>query len=55
MRFGKPGATIDAPSLTHAAALPVVHGCVTINCHDTFARVEVHAGVGCVFDCAGSK
>jgi hypothetical protein len=43
-----PGATIEAPSLTHAAALLVVHGRVTITKHDTYVKVQVHAGEGVI-------
>jgi hypothetical protein len=44
-----PGATIESPSLTHAAALLVVHGRVTITHHETLTKIQVHAGMGCVF------
>jgi hypothetical protein len=39
-----PGATIDAPSLTHAAALLVVHGLVIIDHLDMLLKIQVHAG-----------
>jgi hypothetical protein len=45
-----PGATIEAPSLTHAAALLVVHGRVSIKNEDPFIKIQVHAGMGCVFE-----
>jgi hypothetical protein len=40
---------IEAPSITHAAALLVVHGRITIEPHDTHARINIHAGMGAVF------
>jgi hypothetical protein len=39
-----PGATIDAPSLTHSAALLAVHGRVIITSQDPFLKIQVHAG-----------
>jgi redox-sensitive bicupin YhaK (pirin superfamily) len=44
-----PGATIESAPQTHAAALLVVHGRVTIGTHHPSSRVQVHAGMGCVF------
>jgi hypothetical protein len=45
----EPGATIQAPSITHAAALLVVHGRITITTqHD--ARIQFSAGMGAIFD-----
>jgi len=41
------GARIAWPSRTHAAALLVVHGRITVTAH---ARIDIHAGMGCVFD-----
>jgi hypothetical protein len=46
----EPGASLDAPSLTHAAALLVVHGRIQIAGNSPFTRIQVHAGMGCVFD-----
>jgi hypothetical protein len=46
----EPGAAVDAPSLTHAAALLVVHGRIQIAGNSPFTRIQVHAGMGCVFD-----
>jgi mannose-6-phosphate isomerase-like protein (cupin superfamily) len=43
-----PGAEIQAPSLTHAAALLVVHGRITVTTPE--ARIDIHAGMGCVFE-----
>jgi hypothetical protein len=43
--FG-PYAKITAPSLTHAAALLVVHGKVTIQSDD--CRIEFSGGMGCL-------
>jgi redox-sensitive bicupin YhaK (pirin superfamily) len=40
---------IEAPSITHAAALLVVHGRITIEPHDAHARINIHAGMGAVF------
>jgi hypothetical protein len=45
-----PGATLDAPSLTHAAALLVVHGRIQIAGKAPFTRIQVHSGMGCVFE-----
>jgi hypothetical protein len=42
------GGKIEAPSITHAAALLCVHGCSTVT--TPFARINIHAGSGCVFD-----
>src|SRR5271165_7238420 len=44
------GATIEAPSLTHAAALLIVHGRITITTHTPSSRIQFHAGMGAVFD-----
>ena len=44
------GATIEAPSLTHAAALLVVHGRITITRLHITTNINVHAGMGAVFD-----
>ena len=43
-----PGATIEAPSLTHAAALLIVHGRVTLCTEDLMSRFDLSAGVGAV-------
>src|ERR1700676_3929297 len=46
-----PGATINAPSLTHAAALLVVHGRITIVSERGNTRnVNIFAGMGAVFE-----
>jgi hypothetical protein len=45
-----PGAKLAAPSLTHAAALLVVHGRINLTNEEPFVRLQVHAGMGCVFD-----
>jgi redox-sensitive bicupin YhaK (pirin superfamily) len=42
------GATIPEPSLTHAAALLVVHGRITITTEHG-GRMQFHAGMGAVF------
>jgi redox-sensitive bicupin YhaK (pirin superfamily) len=43
------GGKIEAPSITHAAALLVVHGRVTIEPGDTGARINFAGGMGAVF------
>jgi hypothetical protein len=46
-----PGAAINAPSLTHAAALLVVHGRITItNEHGETRNTNIHAGSGLVVE-----
>jgi hypothetical protein len=42
------GATIEAPSITHAAALLVVHGQITVTT-DLGARINILAGMGAIF------
>jgi redox-sensitive bicupin YhaK (pirin superfamily) len=42
-------ASIEVPSITHAAALLVAHGRVTIEPLDTHARIDFSAGCGAVF------
>jgi hypothetical protein len=44
----EPGATIEAPSITHAAAVLVVHGRITITT-ELGARIDFYAGMGAVF------
>jgi hypothetical protein len=41
-------ARIASPSLTHAAALLVVHSRITVTTHQF--KIDIHAGMGCVFD-----
>jgi hypothetical protein len=43
-------ARISSPSLTHAAALLVVHGFLTITTQSPTIRIGIDAGMGCVFD-----
>jgi hypothetical protein len=43
-------ARIASPSLTHAAALLCVHGCLAVTTLDPSMRIDIHAGMGCVFD-----
>jgi hypothetical protein len=43
-------ARISSPSLTHAAALLVVHGRITVTTLDPAMRIDILAGMGCVFD-----
>jgi hypothetical protein len=45
----KEGGTITAPSIDHAALL-CVHGRITITTLDPAMRIDIHAGMGCVFD-----
>ena len=44
-----PGGRVQSPSLTHAAALLVVHGRLQVTVHRTGAIIGISAGVGCVF------
>ena len=44
-----PGARIEAPSLTHAAALLVVHGRTIVTPFATGAKIGVSGGMACVF------
>jgi hypothetical protein len=41
---------IASPSLTHAAALLIVHGRITVTTKSPTIRIDIHAGMGCVFD-----
>jgi redox-sensitive bicupin YhaK (pirin superfamily) len=41
---------IEAPSITHAAALLVVRGRITVEPNDTHARINIHTGMGAVFN-----
>jgi hypothetical protein len=43
------GAAIEAPSLTHAAALLIVHGRITVTTEEPASRIEFLARMGCVF------
>jgi hypothetical protein len=43
-------ARIASPSLTHAAALLCVHGRLTITTSQPQIRIDIHAGMGAVFD-----
>jgi hypothetical protein len=45
-------AAIASPSLTHAAALLVIHGRVTITTQSLTIRIDILSGMGCVFDAA---
>jgi redox-sensitive bicupin YhaK (pirin superfamily) len=45
-----PGASIPEPSLTHAAALLIVHGKVTVAMTAPTSKIDIHAGMGCVFE-----
>jgi hypothetical protein len=44
------GATIEAPSITHAAGLLVVHGRITITTEYPESQIRFLAGMGAVFD-----
>jgi hypothetical protein len=44
------GGKIEAPSISHASALLVVHGRVTIEPADTRARIKFSGGMGAVFN-----
>jgi hypothetical protein len=43
-------ARIPSPSVTHAAALLVVHGRITVTTRSPTIRIEIHAGMGSVVD-----
>ena len=43
-------AKVSSPSLTHAAALLVVHGRLTIETTTPQIRIEIHAGSGCIVE-----
>jgi hypothetical protein len=43
-------ARIASPSLTHAAALLVVHGRITVQTQSPTLRIDLLAGTGCLFD-----
>jgi redox-sensitive bicupin YhaK (pirin superfamily) len=44
------GGKIEAPSITHAAALLVVHGRLTIETPTPQIRIDLHAGSGCIVE-----
>jgi hypothetical protein len=44
------GAKVPAPSLTHAAALLVVHGRITVTTQIPNTQINIDAGSGCVFE-----
>lgn len=46
----EPGAQIEAPPLTHAGTLLVIHGRITITKLVAATHIDMHAGMGCVFD-----
>jgi hypothetical protein len=41
-------AKISSPSLTHAAALLVFHGCIAVT--TTAAKIDIHAGMGAIVE-----
>lgn len=45
-----PGAEIRAPSLSHAAALLIVHGRIIVSTVEPFIRIDFSGGMGCVFE-----
>ena len=45
------GAKVTSPSVTHAAALLVEHGRITVTTLHPLMRIGIHAGTGCVIDC----
>lgn len=47
----EPGAQINAPSMTHASALLVVHGRINITSREgQTVNINIHSGMGAVFD-----
>ena len=44
------GATVRNPPLTHAAALLVVHGRLTVRTKFPESRIELHAGMGAIIE-----
>jgi hypothetical protein len=41
---------IDSPSVTHAAALLVVHGRIAVETPTPQIRIDIHAGSGCIVE-----
>jgi hypothetical protein len=44
------GAQVPSPSLSHAAALLCVHGRITVTTEIPYTQIDIHAGMGAVFD-----
>ena len=44
------GGKVPSPSTTHAAALLVVHGRITVETPFPRSQIDIHAGMGAVFD-----
>jgi redox-sensitive bicupin YhaK (pirin superfamily) len=44
------GGKIETPSITHAAALLVVHGRITVETPTPLIRIDIHAGMGAILD-----
>jgi hypothetical protein len=40
----------EAPSITHAAALLVIHGRITVETPTPQIRIDLHAGSGCIVE-----
>jgi len=43
------GAALHTPSITHAAALLVVHGRINVITQFPFSNIQLHAGMGAIF------
>jgi hypothetical protein len=43
-------AKVSSPSITHAAALLVVHGRITVETRTPQIRIDIHAGSGCIVE-----
>jgi redox-sensitive bicupin YhaK (pirin superfamily) len=41
---------IESPSITHTAALLVVHGRITVETRTPQIRIDIHAGSGCIVE-----
>jgi len=46
----EPGARIEAPPLTYAGTLLVIHGRITITKLVAATHIDIHAGMDCVFE-----
>lgn len=44
------GGKVESPSLSHAAALLVVHGRVTVTARFPETQIDIHAGMGAVLE-----
>jgi hypothetical protein len=43
-------ATVSSPSLTHAAALLCVHGWITVTTQSPKIQIDLHSGMGAIFE-----